>query len=70
MDLTLHVADENGFVNLDGIAVPGAWYTAARNDNSGVVRLTPVKVATTARPTPAAPAADVPDAPPWDDTTD
>lgn len=48
MDLTLYVADENGLINLDGIAPPGAHYTAARNENTGVVRLVPVKVATTA----------------------
>ncbi len=48
MDLTLYVADENGLINLDGIVPPGAHYTAARNENTGVVRLVPVKVATTA----------------------
>ena len=47
MDLTLHVADDNGFINLGGIVPPGAHYTAARNENTGVVRLVPVKVATT-----------------------
>jgi len=47
VDLTLYVADEDGQINLDGIAPPGTHYTAARNDNTGVVRLTPVKVNTT-----------------------
>lgn len=48
MELTLHVADDNGLINLGGIVPPGAHYTATRNDNTGVVRLVPVKVATTA----------------------
>ncbi len=48
MDLTLYVADDNGLINLAGIVPPGAHYTATRNENSGVVRLVPVKVATTA----------------------
>lgn len=47
MELTLYVADEDGLINLDGIVPPGTHYTAARNENTGVVRLTPVKVATT-----------------------
>ena len=47
MALILFVADEDGFVNLGGIVKPGAHYTAARNENTGVVRLVPVKVATT-----------------------
>lgn len=49
MELVLHVVDEEGFVNLAGVAEPGTHYTAARNENTGVVRLTPVKVATTVR---------------------
>jgi len=53
VDLTLHVADENGFINLGGIVPPGAHYTATRNENTGVVRLVPVKVATTVVQTPA-----------------
>lgn len=48
MDLVLHVADDNGLINLAGIVAPGAHFTVARNENTGVVRLTPVKVATTA----------------------
>lgn len=48
MDLVLHVADENGRINLEGVIPPGAHYTAQRNENTGVVRLVPVKVATTA----------------------
>lgn len=55
MDLTLHVADADGVINLDGIAPPGTHYTAARNENTGVVRLTPVRVLTSAsKPTPTA----------------
>lgn len=50
MELVLHVADENGRINLDGVVPPGTHYTATRNENSGVVRLVPVKVATTATP--------------------
>ena len=50
MDLTLHVADENGLINLDGVVPPGTHYTATRNENTGVVRLVPVKVATTSTP--------------------
>lgn len=57
MELVLHVVDEDGFVNLDGVAEPGTHYKAARNDETGVVRLTPVRVATTVRKQPA-PAAD------------
>lgn len=53
MDLTLHVADDNGFINLSGIVPPGAHFTAARNENTGVVRLVPVKVATTVVQPPA-----------------
>jgi hypothetical protein len=53
VDLTLYVADENGLINLDGIVPPGTHYTAARNENTGVVRLVPVKVATTAPAKPA-----------------
>ena len=48
MELTLYVADADGMINLNGIVPPGTHYTAARNDNTGVVRLTPVRVATTA----------------------
>ena len=48
MELILYVADEDGLINLGGIVPPGTHYTAARNENTGVVRLTPVKVATTA----------------------
>lgn len=66
MDLTLHVADENGLINLGGVVPPGAHYTAARNENSGVVRLTPVKVATTAVRTASPAVAPTGDAP-WDD---
>lgn len=58
MELTLHVADENGLINLAGVVPPGAHYTAARNENTGVVRLTPVKVATTATKTPSSVPAD------------
>lgn len=53
MDLTLHVADENGMINLEGIVLPGAHYKAARNESTGVVRLVPVNVATTAVQAPA-----------------
>jgi hypothetical protein len=66
VDLTLHVADDNGLINLAGIVPPGAHYTAARNENTGVVRLTPVKVATTAVQLPAAAPADAGDPTPWD----
>lgn len=55
MQLQLHVADENGMINLGGIIPPGTHYTVARNENTGVVRLTPVHVATT---TPATQARD------------
>jgi hypothetical protein len=48
VELALHQVDENGFVNLSGIATPGGHYTVARNDTSGVIRLVPVKVTTTA----------------------
>lgn len=66
MDLTLYVADENGLVNLAGIVPPGAHYTAARNENSGVVRLVPVKVATTAVKASSIPEPESPDgATPW-----
>ena len=47
MELVLHVADENGRINLEGVIPPGAHYTAQRNENTGIVRLVPVKVATT-----------------------
>lgn len=58
MELTLYVADEDGMLNLAGIVPPGTHYTAARNVATGVVRLTPVKVATTTPKTaePAEPA--------------
>lgn len=70
MELILYVADEDGLINLGGIVPPGTHYTAARNENTGVVRLTPVKVATTA-PKVATTASDVEtDAPeaeaPWE----
>lgn len=48
MELTLYVADEDGFINLAGIVPPGTHYTGARNPTTGVVRLVPVNVATTA----------------------
>lgn len=47
MELSLHQVDRNGFVNLAGIAEPDGHYTVARNA-SGVIRLSPVKVTTTA----------------------
>lgn len=47
MDLTLLVADEDGLINLKDLVDPGEHFTAARNENTGVVRLTPVKVTTT-----------------------
>lgn len=49
MKLALHVADENGMINLAGVVPPGTHYTVARNENTGVVRLTPVEVNTTAK---------------------
>jgi len=61
MELTLYRADDNGMINLSGIVPPGTHYTAARNENTGVVRLTPVKVATTAAQTATAPATDTVD---------
>jgi hypothetical protein len=65
VDLTLHVADENGLINLGGIVPPGAHYTAARNENTGVVRLVPVKVATTVVQAPDPVQANSPDTQPW-----
>ena len=47
MELALFQADENGFVNLGGIVQPGTHFTVARNA-AGIVKLTPVKVTTTA----------------------
>ena len=48
MELALHKVDKSGFVNLSGIAAPDGHYTVHRNDTSGVIRLVPVKVTTTA----------------------
>lgn len=47
MQFALYQVDENGFINLNGIAEPGQNFTVSRNDNSGVIRLVPIEVHTT-----------------------